>query len=91
MQKRVLVCGAGGFIGGHLVTRLKQEGFWVRGADLKRHEYVNTAADEFMIGDLRDQAFARRAVEGNEDVYQLAADMGRAGYAQLGDYQRECT
>jgi nucleoside-diphosphate-sugar epimerase len=54
MNKRILVCGAGGFIGGHLVNRLKKEGYWVRGVDLKNNEYSATRADEFIIGDLRD-------------------------------------
>ena len=58
-MKKALVCGAGGFIGGHLVKRLKREGFWVRGVDLKFHEYADTEADDFVIGDLRDQAFCR--------------------------------
>jgi GDP-D-mannose 3', 5'-epimerase len=87
--KRVLVNGAGGFIGGHLVKRLKQEGYWVRAADLKRHEYAEPPADEFMIADLRDPAMARRAVEGVEEVYQLAADMGGAGYIFTGEHDAE--
>jgi nucleoside-diphosphate-sugar epimerase len=86
MQKKVLVCGAGGFIGGHLVKRLKREGFWVRGADIKNHEYGITAADEFLKGDLCDQQFARRVVEGMGEVYQLAADMGGAGYIFTGEH-----
>jgi len=60
MVKSALVCGAGGFIGGHLVERLKREGFWVRGVDLKFHEHKDTEADDFAIGDLRDQTFCRR-------------------------------
>ena len=66
-HKSVLVCGAGGFIGGHLVKRLEGEGFWVRGVDLKFHEYAETAADDFVIGDLRDQAFvpSRRSTAGS--------------------------
>jgi nucleoside-diphosphate-sugar epimerase len=54
MTKRVLVCGAGGFIGGHLVKRLKSEGYWVRGVDLKLNEFSPNRADEFVLGDLRD-------------------------------------
>jgi GDP-D-mannose 3',5'-epimerase len=87
--KKVLVNGAGGFIGGHLVKRLKQEGYWVRGVDLKRHEYAEPPTDEFMVGDLCDPAMARRAVEGIEDVYQLAADMGGAGYIFTGEHDAE--
>lgn len=85
-QKRVLVAGAGGFIGGHLVKRLKSEGFWVKAVDLKKHEYSETAADEFVVGNLCDQTFAREAVEEVEEVYQLAADMGGAGYIFTGEH-----
>ena len=80
MSKKVLVAGAGGFIGGHLVTRLKRDGFWVRGVDLKHHEYSQLPADEFILGDLRDQAICAQVVKGVDEVYQLAADMGGAGY-----------
>ncbi len=85
-RTRVLVCGAGGFIGGHLVGRLKREGFWVRGVDLKYPEFSSTEADEFVIGDLRDQKIAAEAVDGMQDVYQLAADMGGAGYIFTGEH-----
>ena len=85
-KKRILVCGAGGFIGGHLVKRLKSEGFWVRGADIKAHEFANTAADEFILGDLRDQGVANAVVKGIDEVYQLAADMGGAGYIFTGEH-----
>ena len=85
IQKRTLVCGAGGFIGGHLVKRLKKEGFWVRGVDLKKNEYSDSPADEFLIGDLRDFDFCKKVLEGIEDVYQLAADMGGAGYIFTGE------
>jgi len=85
MQNRVLVNGAGGFIGGHLVNRLKAEGKWVRAVDLKQHEYATLPADEFILGDLRDPAVARRVVEDIDEVYQLAADMGGAGYLFTGD------
>jgi len=84
-MKRILVNGAGGFIGGHLVKRLKAEGFWVRGVDIKRHEFAQLPADEFIVGDLRDQDFARHAVEEIDEVYQLAADMGGAGYIFTGE------
>jgi nucleoside-diphosphate-sugar epimerase len=83
-MKRVLVGGAGGFIGGHLVKRLKAEGFWVRGVDIKKHEYAETQADEFLLGDLCDQGVAQAAVDGIDEVYQLAADMGGAGYIFTG-------
>ena len=80
-RKRVLVTGAGGFIGHHLVNRLKAEGHWVRGVDLKHPEYCETAADEFEIRDLRKWEECLEAVRGGMDeVYNLAADMGGIGY-----------
>jgi len=85
-MKRVLVGGAGGFIGSHLVRRLKSEGFWVRGADIKQPEFSDTAADEFIVGDLRDPRVAAEVVDRVEDVYQLAADMGGAGYIFTGEH-----
>lgn len=89
-MKRVLVCGAGGFIGGHLVKRLKQEGHWVRGVDLKENEYGNMDADEFVIGDLRDISLVRSVVTNDlDEVYQLAADMGGAGFVFTGDNDSE--
>lgn len=85
-MKTALVCGAGGFIGGHLVSRLKREGFWVRGVDLKFNEHAETDADDFAIGDLRDQRFVREVVDQRfDEVYQLAADMGGAGYIFTGE------
>ncbi len=84
---RALVCGAGGFIGSHLVRRLKSEGYWVRGVDLKNPEFSPTAADDFRIGDLRDPRVCAQTVEGGfDEVYQLAADMGGAGYIFTGDH-----
>jgi GDP-D-mannose 3',5'-epimerase len=90
-MKRVLVLGAGGFIGGHLSKRLKEYGNNVRGVDIKKQEYFDTKefCDEFIIGDLRDETFVNRVMS-NEDgipfdeVYQLAADMGGAGYINTG-------
>jgi GDP-D-mannose 3',5'-epimerase len=79
-QTRVLVTGAGGFIGHHLVKRLHQDGFWVRGADIKIPEYERTSADEFELLDLREIENCRRATRGIELVYNLAADMGGIGY-----------
>ena len=84
--KTALVCGAGGFIGGHLVKRLKREGFWVRGVDLKFHEYAETEADDFVVGDLRDPHFCRQVIDRRfDEVYQLAADMGGAGFIFTGE------
>ncbi len=85
-MKTALVCGGGGFIGGHLINRLKKEGYFVRGADLKENEYGNHKADEFVIGDLRDSHVAEKVVKGMKEVYQLAADMGGAGYIFTGDH-----
>ncbi|MEO0982770.1 MAG: NAD-dependent epimerase/dehydratase family protein [Pseudomonadota bacterium] len=85
-MKTALVCGAGGFIGGHLVKRLKREGFWVRGVDLKKHEYAETEADDFVIGDLRDPYLVRQVIDRRfDEVYQLAADMGGAGFIFTGE------
>jgi len=85
-MKKVLVCGAGGFIGGHLVKRLKNEGFWVRGVDIKHHEYVDSVADEFIKGDLRDPIFVKNVIDQSfDEVYQLAADMGGAGFVFSGE------
>ena len=83
-MKRALVCGAGGFIGGHLVKRLKKEGYWVRGVDIKEHEFAPTAADEFLLLDLRAKKNCEAALtleDGQfDEVYQLAADMGGMGF-----------
>jgi len=85
-MKTALVCGAGGFIGSHLVKELKQQGFWVRGVDLKYPEFSETAADDFIIADLRDASTCRAAVDRRfDEVYQLAADMGGAGYIFTGE------
>ena len=83
---KALVCGAGGFIGSHLVKRLKREGYWVRGVDLKYPEFSETEADDFIIGDLRDPYICRQAIDKRfDEVYQLAADMGGAGFVFTGE------
>lgn len=88
-MKKILVCGAGGFIGGHLVNKLKSSGFWVRGVDLKENEYGNNNSDEFILGDLRDPVVAKKVVEGIDEIYQLAADMGGAGYIFTGEHDAD--
>src|ERR1017187_4405624 len=89
-MKTAIVCGAGGFIGGHLVNRLKAEGYWVRGVDLKENEYGNMAADHFVIGDLRNQAVCASLFDRPVDeVYQLAADMGGAGFVFTGEHDAD--
>jgi GDP-D-mannose 3',5'-epimerase len=83
-MKRALVCGAGGFIGGHLVRKLQREGYWVRGVDIKDHEWSPNAADEFIRLDLRKEEDCRQALRladgAFDEVYQLAADMGGMGF-----------
>ena len=94
-MKTGLVCGAGGFIGGHLVARLKDEGYWVRGVDIKHHEYRDTAADEFFVLDLRDPNNVKEvftilgSTKTFDEVYQLAADMGGAGYIFTGEHDAD--
>ena len=89
MKKTALVLGGGGFIGSHLVKRLKLEGYWVRVVDLKYPDFASTRADDFIIGDLRDQNICNNAFAGKintfDEVYQLAADMGGAGYIFTGE------
>lgn len=83
---RTLITGAGGFIGHHLVKRLKAEGCWVRGVDLKWPEFEDTIADEFIIGDLRRPDFCLKMADSSiDEIYQLAADMGGAGYVFTGE------
>ena len=89
-MKKVLVCGAGGFIGNHLVNRLKDEGYWVRGIDLKYPDFTETKADDFIVGDLCHLANCQKAIQLSEsesvnEIYQLAADMGGAGYIFTGE------
>lgn len=89
MQK-ALVCGAGGFIGGHLVKRLKKEDYWVRGVDLKYPVFSETEADDFYIGDLRDPMVCRHVLDQPfDEVYQFAADMGGAGFVFTGENDAE--
>jgi nucleoside-diphosphate-sugar epimerase len=84
-MKKALVCGAGGFIGSHLVKRLKKEGYFVRGVDLKYPEFSKTEADEFIKGDLRNLSIVDVCVSGVDEVYQLAADMGGADFIFTGE------
>jgi len=101
MHKKALVLGAGGFIGSHLVKKLKSEGYWVRGVDLKLPDFSSSEADEFVVGDLRNPNLVSKVLyapqqlseQDNEnsfdEVYQLAADMGGAGYINTGDNDAE--
>ena len=85
-MKKALVLGAGGFIGGHLVNRLMNEEYWVRGVDIKTHKYVKSTANEFKKGDLRDPRFVKEILDQPfDEVYQLAADMGGAGFIFSGE------
>ena len=85
-MKEALVLGAGGFIGSHMVKRLKREGCWVRGVDLKFPPYAETQADDFVVGDLRDPVVCRSVVDRSfDEIYQLAADMGGAGFVFTGE------
>lgn len=89
-MKKVLVTGAGGFIGSHLVKKLKQQGFWVRGVDLKHPEFSKTDADEFIIADLRSQKVVSSVLDiPFDEIYQLAADMGGAGYIFTGAHDAD--
>lgn len=86
MSKSALVCGGGGFIGNHLVKRLKADGYFVRACDLKFPEYDDTEADDFLQGDLRDLSFCERVIDRKfDEIYQLAADMGGAGFIFTGE------
>lgn len=90
-KKTALVCGAGGFIGGHLVNRLREEGYWVRGVDLKENEWGNNNADDFVFGDLRDTNVCKGLLSDIQfdEVYQLAADTGGAGYVFVGKHDAD--
>tara|TARA_B100000902_G_scaffold398410_1_gene465062 strand:+ start:1669 stop:2616 length:948 start_codon:yes stop_codon:yes gene_type:complete len=88
VTKRALVCGAGGFIGSHLVKRLVEDGYWVRGVDLKEPGWTSSHADEFMVADLRNPDAAALAITGGfDEVYQLAADMGGMGFIHSAETQ----
>jgi GDP-D-mannose 3',5'-epimerase len=88
--KKILVCGAGGFIGSHMVKDLKAKGHYVIGVDLKKPEYAETAADEFHVADLRDQTVVASLVTPDiYEIYQFAADMGGAGYVFVGEYDAD--
>lgn len=85
-MKKALVLGGGGFIGSHMVNRLKEEGFWVRAVDLKFPEFSKTKADDFIQGDLRDPVICRDAIDQKfDEIYQFAADMGGAGFVFTGE------
>jgi len=85
-MKRALICGAGGFIGSHMAKRLKDEGYWIRGVDLKPPAFSRTSADDFVTGDLRDPRICKKITDQPfDEVYQLAADMGGAGFVFSGE------
>jgi GDP-D-mannose 3',5'-epimerase len=94
-MKKALVLGAGGFIGSHMVKRLKSEGYWVRGVDLKYPDFSPTSADEFLVHDLRNQQLVKASLKLPEpdlafdEVYQFAADMGGAGFVFTGDHDAD--
>ena len=89
-RKTALVCGAGGFIGSHMVKKLKKEGYWVRGVDIKEPEFSYTEADDFVIGNLTVQSIARAVIDRTfDEIYQFAADMGGAGYIFTGDHDAD--
>lgn len=89
-MKSALVCGAGGFIGGHLVKKLKSEGYWVRGVDIKNHKFTDLCADEFIKADLRDSRLVDNVIDRPYDeIYQLAADMGGAGFIFSGEHDAD--
>ena len=89
-MKRTVVLGAGGFIGGHLVSRLRKEGCWVRGVDIKQHEFKNSEANNFVIADLRDPIKVNEVIDDSiDEVYQLAADMGGSTYINTGEHDSD--
>ncbi len=89
-MKTALVLGAGGFIGSHMVKRLKSEGYWVRGVDLKKPEFSDTEADDFVVGDLRNPHLVSLVIDDDiDELYQFAADMGGAGYIFTGEHDAD--
>ena len=89
-MKKILVCGAGGFIGGHLVTSLKEQGHHVIGVDLKYPEFNSSTADQFYIADLRDPQLVADVISDDiDEIYQLAADMGGTGYIGTGEHDSD--
>jgi len=94
-MKKALVLGAGGFIGSHMVSRLKSEGYWVRGVDLKYPEFDKTVADDFIVADLRENNNCRNVMTGLDndetfdEIYQFAADMGGAGFVFTGEHDAD--
>ena len=95
-MKHILILGGGGFIAGHLAKKLKTEGHWVRVVDIKNHEYfkIDELCNEFLVGDLRSQDLVRQIMKcpngkGFDEVYQLAADMGGAGYIFTGEHDAD--
>lgn len=89
-MKKIVVLGAGGFIGGHLVSKLRSQGMWVRGVDIKHHEFKKSDANEFIVADLRDINSVASVIDDSiEEVYQLAADMGGATYINTGEHDSD--
>ena len=89
-MKKIVVLGAGGFIGGHLVSKLKSFGNWVRGVDIKFHEFKESDADEFILADMRDPVRVDTVIDDTiDEVYQLAADMGGSTYINTGEHDSD--
>jgi nucleoside-diphosphate-sugar epimerase len=88
--RTALVLGAGGFIGDHLANKLKRDGFWIRGVDLKHNQHQGLLEDDFIIGNLRNQRIVTKVIDQPfDEVYQLAADMGGAGYIFTGNHDAD--
>ena len=89
-MKKIVVLGGGGFIGGHLIYKLKELGNWVKGVDIKHNEFRPTNADEFIIADLRDPIKVDLVIDETiDEVYQLAADMGVSTYINTGEHDSD--